>query len=159
MQYLYPAALILLIISALANKKKTIKALSSAAKKFLNILPSFLTMIALLGIFTLIIPIESVGDILSQHTNWLGLLIALFVGSIVFVPGFIAYPLSAVLLQKGVPYYIIAGFTTCLMLVGFASLPVEITYFGKKIAITRNIAGFIIALIISLIVGIIYREF
>ncbi len=159
MGFLYPAAILLLIISFFTDKNKTWLALKLAWRKFSSILPNFLTMLALLGVITLIFPVEKIGALLSQHTNWLGLLLALAVGSIIFVPGFIAYPLAAVLLENGVPYYIIAGFTTSLMLVGFASLPVEIAYFGKKIAIIRNLAGFIISFLIALAIGFLYREF
>ncbi len=159
MRFLYPAAILLLIISFFADRNKTWQAIKLAWHKFSSILPRFLTMLALLGVFTLIFPVEKIGDLLSQHTNWLGLLLAIAIGSIIFVPGFIAYPLAAVLLEKGIPYYIIAGFTTSLMLVGFASLPVEIAYFGKKIAIIRNLAGFFISLLIAIAIGFLYREF
>lgn len=159
MRYLYPIAIILLIISFFASKVKTWQAIKHAWKKLSSILPLFLTMISILGVVTLIFPVEKIGSILNQHSNWLGLLLALGIGSIIFAPGFIAYPLAAVLLENGVPYYIIAGFTTSLMLVGFASLPVEITYFGKKAAILRNISGLIISLLIALAIGIIYGEF
>ena len=159
MRYLYPIAIILLIISFIFNKIKTWQAIKLAWKKLSSILPRFLTMISILAVVSLIFPVEKIGDLLNDHSNWLGLLLALGIGSMVFVPGFIAYPLAAVLLENGVPYYIIAGFTTSLMLVGFASLPVEITYFGKKSAILRNITGLVISLVIAIAIGFIYGEF
>ena len=159
MRYLYPIAIILLILSAIADLKKTRQALKLAWKKFYAILPNFLTMISVLALITLIFPVEQAGDLLTAHTNWIGLLIALAIGSIIFVPGFIAYPLAAVVLESGVPLYIIAGFTTSLKLVGFASLPVEIAYFGKKAAIIRNIVGFFLSLTIAIAIGFIYGEF
>jgi uncharacterized membrane protein YraQ (UPF0718 family) len=159
MRFLYPIAIVLVIISALADIKKTQQSLKLAWKKFFSILPGFLTMISLLAVITFLFPIEKTGDLLSAHANWLGLLIALSIGSVIFVPGFIAYPLSAVMLENGVPYYIIAGFTTSLMLVGFASLPIEIAYFGKKTAIIRNVCGFILSLLIAIAIGFLYGEF
>ncbi|MDP8220376.1 MAG: hypothetical protein P9X26_03455 [Candidatus Stygibacter frigidus] len=159
MRYLYPIAIISLIISFLFNRIKTLQAIKIAWKKLSSILPRFLTMISILAVISLIFPVEKMGELLNAHSNWVGLLLALGIGSIIFVPGFIAYPLAAVLLENGVPYYIIAGFTTSLMLVGFASLPVEITYFGKKTAILRNIGGLVISLIIAIAIGFIYGEF
>jgi hypothetical protein len=44
---------------------------------------------------------------------------------------------------------------TTLMMVGVVTLPLEIKYFGKKVAISRNILNFIAAVIIGLVVGII----
>lgn len=158
MKYLYPLAFLLLIISFCFNRNKSVKALKIAWKKFASILPMFLTMICLMAVLNLIFPFENLGDILSGHNHWIGLALAVAIGSLIFVPGFVAYPLSAVLLENGVPYFVIAGFTTSLMLVGFASLPVEITYFGKKTAIWRNILGFCTSLVIALVVGILYGE-
>ncbi|MDP8210494.1 MAG: hypothetical protein P9M05_06750 [Candidatus Stygibacter australis] len=159
MRFLYPIAIIVLIISFFANKTKTWQAIRLAWKKLSSILPRFLTMISILAVISLIFPVDKIGVILNQNSNWLGLMLALGIGSIIFVPGFIAYPLAAVLLENGVPYYIIAGFTTSLMLVGFASLPIEITYFGKKTAILRNISGLVISLLIAIAIGFIYGEF
>ncbi len=55
------------------------------------------------------------------------------------MPGFIAFPLSGILLSKGVPYMVISAFTTTLMIVGVLSYPVEKAYFGTKVTIMRNV--------------------
>jgi hypothetical protein len=44
---------------------------------------------------------------------------------------------------------------TTLMMVGVVTLPLEIRYFGKRAALTRNILNFVAAVIIGLAVGLI----
>ncbi|MCF7920157.1 MAG: hypothetical protein K9N06_09630 [Candidatus Cloacimonetes bacterium] len=148
-----------LVVSYLADRQKTGKALKLAWKKFSAILPQFMTMLALLALFTTLVPLSRMSDLLQQHTNIWQLLLALALGSIIFVPGFIAFPLAAVLVKNGVPYYVVAAFTSSLMLVGFASLPVEITYFGKRSALWRNLVCLVISLLTALSVGVLYGEF
>jgi uncharacterized membrane protein YraQ (UPF0718 family) len=58
------------------------------------------------------------------------------------------------LIKQGASYTVVATFMTTLMMVGIVTLPLEIRYFGKKVAILRNALNFIIAIIIGLLVGL-----
>ena len=49
----------------------------------------------------------------------------------------------------------VATFMTTLMMVGVVTLPLEIKYFGKHVAIARNALNFAAAIIIGLVVGVI----
>ncbi|MDA3941280.1 MAG: hypothetical protein PF693_18540 [Spirochaetia bacterium] len=53
---------------------------------------------------------------LSQNNILTGTFMSVVIGSITMMPGFIAYPLAGVLLEKGVPYIILGGFVTSLYL-------------------------------------------
>ena len=44
-------------------------------------------------------------------------------------------------------------FVTTLMMVGVVTLPLEITYFGKRLAIKRNLLAFAYAVVSSFIIG------
>jgi uncharacterized membrane protein YraQ (UPF0718 family) len=81
-------------------------------------------------------------------------MIAAILGSISLIPGFIAFPLAAILLKNGAAYNIVAVFITTLMMVGILTLPIEIKYFGVRVSILRNALSFIGALIIGLIIGV-----
>ncbi len=74
------------------------------------------------------------------------------------MPGFIAFPLSGILLSKGVPYMVISAFTTTLMIMGVLSYPVEKAYFGTKVTIMRNAISFCIALVVALVTGLFFGE-
>jgi len=158
MLILYILTGILLLFSACFNLKKTFMALKIAWKKLINILPAFiLTMIAV-SIVLHFVPDTFISKSLQGGNKYLSSALASVLGSIVLMPGFVAYPLCGVLLKKGVSYMTISAFSVTLMMVGVLTLPIEKEYFGIKVALIRNIISFLIAVIISLAAGIIYRE-
>lgn len=158
MIYIYILTSILLIISLFSNKDKTVKALKIAWKKFLKIMPAFGKMLILVSIVLYILPDEVMLKYLGNKNIFLGTILAALLGSLTMMPGFIAFPLCGILVEKGVSYMAIASFSTSLMMVGILTYPVESEYFGKKLTIVRNIVSLIIALIIAVIVGLIYGE-
>jgi len=158
MQFLYLSALILLIISFLADKKKTQKAIKIAYKKFTKILPAFLTMLIFVSIILFLIPQEMILKVLGSGNKYLGTLFASVLGSLTLMPGFIAFPLAGILRQQGVPYMVLSAFTSTLMLVGILTFPVEKKFLGSKVTIIRNAIFFVISLIISVVIGVVFRE-
>ena len=154
---LYLIAAIALVISFFFNREKTKKALKIGWKKFNKILGTYLKLLIILS-FILLFSDEMIIKYLGGHIPIIGLLVGLVVGSITMMPGFIAYPLAGILVDKGVDYMVVAAFITTLMLVGVATYPVEKEYFGRKATIWRNAAGFIIAAIVALSAGLLYGE-
>jgi uncharacterized membrane protein YraQ (UPF0718 family) len=154
---LYIVAVIAIIISFIVDKGKTVKGLKMGMKKFLNILPNYL-MILIIIAFVLLISEEFIIDYLTQNTVLIGMISALIIGSITMMPGFIAYPLAGILVDKGVPYMVVAAFVSSLMLVGVVTYPVEKEYMGVKATIYRNIGAFFVAGMIAIITGIFYGE-
>ncbi len=158
MLILYLATAILFIISFIADKQKTIKALKIAFKKFSKIVPAFLTMLILISIILFIFPQDLIIRYLGIGNKYVSMLIASLIGSITLMPGFIAFPLAGILRQQGVPYMVLSAFTTTLMLVGIVTFPVEKEFFGVKITIIRNVIYFFIAIIVAVIMGIVFGE-
>ena len=156
--YLYIIAGLAIIVSYIADREKTHKAIKVAAKRFVNILPAFLTMIILVSVVLFLIPDEVISDYLGSSNKFVGVLLASFFGSITLMPGFIAFPLCGILLQKGVAYTVLAAFTTTLMMVGILTAPVEKEYFGIKVTIIRNTISLFIALIVAMAIGIFFGE-
>jgi len=142
-----------LLASLIFDKKKTLIGLKKGAKMFLGIAPPFLNILILVSVLLFFIPQEIIAQYIGPDSGALGFFIAAIVGSITLIPGFVSYPISAVLIAKGASYTVIATFMTTLMMVGVVTLPLEIRYFGKKAAISRNALNFVAALIIGLCVG------
>ncbi len=147
-----------LLASVIADRAKTLKALKIAGKRFLVILPAFLIMLVLVSIVLFLVPGEAISNYLGAENKFVGVVLASFLGSITLMPGFIAFPLSGILLQKGVAYVVIAAFTTTLMMVGVVTAPVEKEYLGVKVTIIRNAISFFIAIVVSIIIGIAFGE-
>jgi len=69
------------------------------------------------------------------------------------IPGFIAFPTAALLLENGAGYMQIAAFISSLMMVGIVTLPMEFKYFGKKISIVRNILAFLFSFLVAFVIS------
>ena len=150
---LYCAAALLLALSFAKDRRKTKAALMKAWKSFENILPQLLTVLLIIGIILTYLNEKTVSRLLGAESGALGLAIAAIVGSITLIPGFVAFPLAASLLKAGAGYAQITMFVTTLMMVGIVTLPMEIKYFGRKLALKRNALALVFSVVLSLIMG------
>ena len=155
---IYIITSIAVIASLIADRGKTVKAFRVAAKKMTKIAPAFLTMTILVSIVLYLVPDETISRYMGGDNIAIGLLIAYAFGSISLMPGFIAFPLCGMLLEKGVPYMILSGFSTTLMTVGILTFPLERAYFGTKVALLRNLIYIAIAVIVTVITGLCFGE-
>jgi len=144
------------LISLVVNREKTLQALKIAARRFVNILPAFLIMLILVSIVLFLIPDRVISNYLGTNNKFIGVLIGSLFGSITLMPGFIVFPLSGILLNKGVLYMVLSAFTTALMMVGVLTYPIEKEYFGINITIIRNTISFFIALVIAVMTGLFF---
>lgn len=158
MYHLYFITGIAVIISFIANRKKTVKAARIAFKRFTTILPAFLMMLMLISIVLFLLPEKVIVGYLGTHNTFSGLLVASVFGSLTIMPGFIAFPLCGILLEQGVAYMVLSAFTTTLMMVGVLTYPVERQYLGTKVTILRNAIGFVIAIVVAIVTGIVFGE-
>lgn len=157
MKYLYIFTVLMLIISFVKDKKKTLQGIKLGLNKFNKILPSYLVMLIVISLI-LLISQKFIVQYLGQKNIILGTLTGVLIGSVTMMPGFIAYPLAGILMQEGVPFIILGGFVASLMLVGVVTYPVEKEYFGRRVTIMRNVMGVIISLGIAVGIGIFYGE-
>lgn len=158
MRELYIVTLLCLGVSLIVDRRRTRQALRVAIRKLGRILPGFLHLMILLS-FVMLISDTLIVRLLSAANPWLGLSAGLAIGSITMMPGFVSYPLAGVLAGKGVPMLVIAGFVTSLMMVGVITYPVERAYFGVRLTLLRNGTSLVIALLISVVIGLAYGEF
>jgi uncharacterized membrane protein YraQ (UPF0718 family) len=138
----------------LLDRKKTMMGLKKGWKMFQNIAVPFVNILILVSLAFYAVPPSLIVRYLGPESGWAGQMIAAIVGSITLIPGFISYPIAAVLIAAGASYAIVATFMTTLMMVGVVTLPLEIRYFGAKVAILRNALNFIAAIVIGTCVGL-----
>lgn len=158
MYVLYVVTGFALLISFIANREKTFRAVKIALKKLIKILPAFLSMLIFISIVLFVVPDKIISNYLSNDNKYIGIFIASFLGSITLMPGFIAYPLCGILLKKGVSYMVLSAFTTTLMMVGVLTYPIEREYFGAKVTVIRNLISLLIAFVVALITGVFFGE-
>lgn len=152
---LYGAAILGLLISFVKDRAKTKLVLKKAWQSLENILPSILAILLLIGFILTVLDAQAISKLLGTDSGALGMVIAAAVGCVTLIPGFVAFPLAASLLGAGAGYAQITIFISTLMMVGIATLPLEIRYFGKHIALKRNILSLILAVATSCVVGVI----
>ncbi len=158
MIYLFIITVILVIISFIFDRKKTLYGLKIALNRFIRILIPLFIMIILVSILLFLLPESIISKYLSNDNQNISIIIASLLGSITMFPGFIAFPLCGILRQNGVSYMVLSAFTTTLMMVGIITFPIEKEYFGVKVALLRNIVSFFIAIIVALVTGIFFGE-
>ncbi|MBS3972628.1 MAG: permease [Erysipelotrichia bacterium] len=154
-QILYGVTFTLLGISALKDLKKTKQALMKAWKGFEGMLPQILTIILVIGIIIAVLSPEQIASIMGEQSGWWGIMLASLIGAITLMPGFVAFPLAATLLNNGAGLSQIAAFISSLMMVGFITLPLEIQHFGKKAALLRNGLAFLFSFVVAILIGVI----
>ena len=158
MGFLYTLVGLGIAISFIASRDKTFRALKIAATRFLGILPAFLMMLILVSVVLFLLPDEVIVAYLGIDNRFVSTFFASLLGSITLMPGFIAFPLCGILLEKGVPYMVLSAFTTTLMMVGVLTYPVESAHFGAKVTMIRNLLGFLTALVVAAATGFFFGE-
>jgi uncharacterized membrane protein YraQ (UPF0718 family) len=94
-----------------------------------------------------------ISRLIGERSGFLGVLGAALIGSITLIPGFVAFPAAAELLKSGAGIAQIAAFVSSLMMVGVVTLPLEISFFGRKIALLRNSMAFLFSLVAAALVS------
>lgn len=150
---LYSVTILLLLFSMSKDKNKTKMALKKAWKAFDNILPQFLGVIVLVGILLALFNAELISKIIGEQSGWIGVVLSAVVGAITLIPGFVAFPTAAMLLEHGAGYMQLGAFISALMMVGVVTIPVEIKYFGKRLTLARNGLAFIFCFVVAYVIG------
>ena len=146
---------ILVIVSFFVDREKTVRGVKKGLGMFWLIAMPFLNILILIALMMSVIPPTLIRTYLGADSGIYGPLAAAIIGSITLIPGFISYPIAAFLIGDGASYTTVATFMTTLMMVGIVTLPLEIRYFGKRVAIVRNTLNFAAAIAIGIVVGMI----
>lgn len=125
---MYALAFIALTVSFIKSKENTKLALRKAWKSFENILPQFLSILIIIGIALSVLTPEQISRVLGNESGWIGVSTAALLGSITLIPGFVAFPLAAALVESGAGYMQIGAFISTLMMVGVVTLPIEVGF-------------------------------
>lgn len=143
---MYCIVAVLFFLSFIKDRKKTKQALMKGLKAVEGIMPQFLSIITIIAISLAVLQPETISRFIGETSGFLGMLAASIIGAVTLIPGFVAFPAAGELLKNGAGVLQIAAFVSSLMMVGIITLPMEIKYFGKKAAVTRNAAAFLFSI-------------
>lgn len=152
---LYILAFVLLLISFIKDRHKTKIALKKGWMSFKKIMPILIPLFIIVGIILTIVTPDMIKSFLGEDSGALGILIALIVGSVSFLPPFVTYPLGAELIREGAGYPQVAALVTALMGVGFVYLFIESKFFGSKATFLRNGLALMAAAIVAVVVMVV----
>lgn len=156
--FLYILTAILLVASGIKDPKKSKKALIKGLRAIEGLLPQLITVVIVIAVILAVFDSQTISRFIGGESGFAGVLSAGVIGAITLIPGFVAFQLAGELLHHGAGVLQIATFVSSLMMVGFITLPLEISYFGKRVAIARNIFAFIFsfgaAFFVSWVVGV-----
>ena len=151
---LYGITAVLLCVSFLKDRKKTLSSLKRAWSMFIGVLPQFITILLLVGLLLAIVTPEMIQRVIGTDSGFFGMLATSLLGAIALVPALIAFPVAAELLSNGAGVTQIAVFISTLTMVGIVTFPMEIKYLGKKVAILRNVLAYIFAFVTAFLIGV-----
>lgn len=151
----YALATVGLVVSFLADRQKTFLSLRKAWKAFAGILPEFLVILIATGLILAYLSPEVIAALIGEHSGVIGVVLASLAGSVTLIPGFIAFPMAALLLQKGAGILPIAAFVSALMMVGVVTFPLERKTFGTRVALMRNVLAFLFSLLVAIVLRLV----
>lgn len=154
---LYGVAGILLFLSYMKGRRKTTLSLKQAWKMFINVLPQFMAILLLVGLLLSVVTTETIQHVIGAESGFLGMMIASLLGANTLVPVLVAFPVAAELLKNSAGITQIAVFISTLTMVGFVTLPLEIKYLGKKVAVLRNVLSYLFAFATAFLIGVIMK--
>lgn len=137
------------------SPQRSDKAARAGAKSFTGMLPMFIAVFGLVGLFETFIPPALIERLMGSSSGALSLFVGTALGTVATGPPAGAYPIAASLLKGGAWAPAVAAFIVSWILVGFVSLPMESRVFGVKFALLRNGLSMLVAMIIGVLMGVV----
>jgi len=152
---IYSLLAVCLIASLIKSKEKSKKAFKVAGKALLKVTPSLLVVVGIVGLTLGTLTPETISSLVGAKAGFLATIAAALLGAVALIPSLVAFPLAGSLLRAGATVMTISAFITTLVMVGIVTAPMEIKILGKKFTLLRNGLGFLAALIIAGLMGVI----
>jgi len=149
----YGLAAAALLASWWADPRRTRDALRLGTRSFLALVPKVLGMIGLIGLVLALVPPEVLRRVFAIG-GLPGFLAVAALGSVVTMPGPVAFPLVGSLARLGAPAATLATFVTTLTMVGLVTAPMEVSHFGRRFTVLRQGLSFGAALLVGVAMGV-----
>lgn len=152
--FLWVITIIAFVVSIIKNKEKTLSSMKMAKGMMSKMIGQIIGIMFLIGLMLTIIPPETITKSLEELNMFLSTVLSALVGSITLIPAFVAFPLVGSIVDIGASIAPAVAFLTTLTMVGIVTFPLEKQEFGLRFAVVRNVASFVFAIVISLIMGV-----
>jgi uncharacterized membrane protein YraQ (UPF0718 family) len=146
-------ALTLTLMVVAAVKGELGAGLRSAGLQGFRFLPVLVMVFLIMGLVEVILPQGMVERWLSDAAGWRGLAVAWLAGTLTPGGPVISMPLAAGLLRAGVSASVLVTYLTSVATLAVIRVPMELGFYGWRLAVLRVLAS----LILPLIAGVITR--
>ena len=127
-----------------------VHALESSGKQIVNLLPIFVAVVLLIGLFNAFISKDLLSSIFSGSALS-DALIGTGLGSILAGNPLNSYVIGGEMLEQGVSLFAVTAFITAWVTIGLVQLPAEMAALGKKFALVRNALSIVMCMVISIL--------
>ncbi len=152
---LWAITLIWFAISIIKDKEKTINSMKKSKKMMGGIVGQLIGILFLIGLILTFIPPELIKNYLGGSNTVLSTVLAATLGSVTLIPAFVAFPLVGSIVDMGASIMPAVAFLTTLTMVGLVTFNLEKKEFGIKFTAVRNLLSFGLAIVISLLMGVV----
>ncbi|HKJ04724.1 MAG TPA: permease [Geopsychrobacteraceae bacterium] len=136
------------------DRGKTLLSLQVAGRSLRKLIPLLIAVFGMVGLFQVFLSPQQVEQALGASNGWISLFIGGALGAVSIGPPLAAYPLAGSMLDAGAWPPAVAAFVICWISIGIITLPFEASVFSLRYALLRNGIGFVIALIIGTLLGV-----
>lgn len=144
---------VLMVISFVRDKDKTLKAVRIGAQQFWNVLPFFIAVFGLIGLFQVLLTPAMIQRWLGADAGILATLYAAVFGSLATGPPAAVFPLGKFLIAHNASVAAVATLLISWVAVGTITLPAEIRFFGARFAWSRWTLAFVLSIVLGIIMG------
>ncbi len=138
------------------EKPDFIQVLKQAALGIFYVSPMIL---GVLGLSAILLTFITPGQIKTLFTGnaVTDTLYGTITGAIMMGNAMISYILGGELLKMGVSLYAVTAFLLAWVSLGLVQIPMELSFFGKRFVIIRNLMAFVFTLLISILIVMTYE--
>ncbi len=152
---MYSLVAIGLAISIFKDRKKTKKAFVVAGKGIRRAASSLIVMLGVVGLILGLLTPQKISSLIGAEAGFTATVTAAVIGALTLIPSLVAFPLAGSLLRASATVMTISAFITTLVMVGVVTAPMEMKILGRRFTLMRNGFGFISALLIAAVMGVI----
>jgi len=134
-----------------------IQVLKKSVMSIYYVSPMILGVLGLSAILLTYITPEQVKTVFTGNP-FTDTLYGTFLGGIMMGNAMISYILGGELLKMGVSLYAVTAFLLAWVTTGYVQIPMEISFFGKRFTLIRNLMALFFTLIISVLIVVTYER-
>jgi uncharacterized membrane protein YraQ (UPF0718 family) len=112
-------------------------------------------MLGVVGLILGLLTPQKISSLIGAEAGFTATVTAAVIGALTLIPSLVAFPLAGSLLRASATVMTISAFITTLVMVGVVTAPMEMKVLGRRFTLLRNGLGFISALLIAAVMGMI----